>query len=179
MELMEYLPSAIADENVFREMVKVAGESPAGCIVEVGVYKGGSASRLTELAEKQQRPIYLYDTFTGIPCKDDVDRHEIGDFSDTSYEAVKNALPYAIVTQGFFPESAIDMPDVGFLHVDVDQYQSYVDCINYFKPKMVPGGVMWFDDYELAGAKKAVDELIGTDKLIKCECGHNKCYTIF
>jgi hypothetical protein len=24
---------------------------------------------------------------------------------------------------------------------------------------------MWFDDYELAGAKKAIDELIGADKL--------------
>ena len=175
----KYLPSAIADQRVFEEMVLIAGSRPTGCIVEVGVWKGGSASYLTELAEQQGREIYLYDTFEGIPCKDELDKHEIGDFKDTDYETVKNALPYAKVIKGLFPESAIDMPDVAFLHVDVDQYQSYIDVINYFKPKMVKGGIMWFDDYELAGAKKAVDELIPIDKLIKTQTGHSKCYTIF
>ena len=157
---MNYLPSCIADSNVFTEICQVAGETPTGCFVEVGVYQGGTASYLTELAEKQGRKIFLYDTFTGIPFKEDYEKHNVGDFSDTSYEAVKNALPYAKVVQGLFPESAIRMPKCAFVHLDVDQYKSYIDCINYFKPKMVEGGVMWFDDYELAGAKKAIDELI-------------------
>lgn len=178
-ELMNYLPSAIGDRNVFTELVEVAGSAPEGCIVEVGVYKGGSASYLTELAEKQGRQIFLYDTFTGIPFQSEYDKHAVGDFNDTSYEAVKAALPYATVTQGLFPASAIPMPKIAFAHIDVDQYQSYLDCIRFLSPMMVSGGVMWFDDYELDGGKKAVDELIGEAKLIAAKCGHKKKYTIF
>jgi len=176
---MNYLPSAIGDRRIIEELVKTASKTPDGCFVEVGVYKGGSASYLTELAESQKREIYLYDTFTGIPFREDYEQHQVGDFNDTSYEAVKNALPYAKVIQGIFPESAIEMPKVAFVHLDVDQYKSYVDCINYFKPRMVPGGIMWFDDYALSGAKKAVDELIGVENLILADCGCERNYAVF
>ena len=174
---MNYLPSAIGDKGIIKELIKIASKSPAGCFVEVGVYKGGTASYLTELAEKQGREIYLYDTFTGIPFKEDYEVCNVGNFGDTSFESVRDALPYAKVTQGIFPESAIEMPSVAFVHLDVDQYKSYVDCINYFKPKMVPGGIMWFDDYALSGAKKAVDELIGAENLI--DVGWERTYVVF
>ena len=82
----------------------------------------------------QNRKIFLYDTFTGIPCRDVMDVHQIGDFGDTSFEAVRDALPYAKVVQGLFPDSAVKMPKIAFVHIDVDQYKSYIDCINYFKP---------------------------------------------
>jgi O-methyltransferase len=176
---MSYLPSLIHDKRVIHEMVQIAGATPEGCIVEVGVYQGGSASYLTELAEKQGRQIFLYDTFEGMPVSGEHDMHPVGDFADTSFEKVRDALPYATVTKGFFPDSAIDMPDVAFVHIDVDQYQCYVDCINYFSPRMVKGGVMWFDDYELKGAQMAVDELIGKENTIAAACGHHKRYKIF
>ncbi len=174
-----YLPSAIKDKNVFLELVQVAGATPEGCFVEVGVYQGGTASYLTELAEQQGRQIFLYDTFTGMPFQGEHDKHKVGDFSDTSFEAVRDALPYANVIQGLFPDSAVPMANIAFAHVDVDQYQSYVDCINHLSPLMVEGGVMWFDDYELEGARRAVDELIGKDRLIPAKTGHKKHYVIF
>ena len=176
---MNYLPSAVGSMSIINALVKRASETPEGCFVEVGVWKGGTASYLTELAEKQGREIYLYDTFTGIPFAEDYEKHKPGDFSDTSFEAVRDALPYAKVVQGLFPDSAIEMPDVAFVHIDVDQYKSYIDCINYFKPKMVKGGVMWFDDYELEGARRAIKELIGDDNLIFSDCGFQRCYAIF
>ena len=176
---MNYLPTAIGDKRIIEELVKTASNTPKGCFVEVGVYKGGSASYLTELAQSQKREIYLYDTFTGIPFREEYEHHQVGDFNDTSYEAVKNALPYAKVIQGIFPESAIEMPEFAFVHLDVDQYKSYVDCINYFKPRMVPGGVMWFDDYELVGARKAIHELIGEENIVFSPCGHQRCYVVF
>jgi len=174
-----YLPSVIGSDGTINELINVASTAPAGCFVEVGVYQGGSASHLTELAKNQNREIYLYDTFTGIPFKEDYEKHNIGDFSDTSFESVRDALPYAKVIKGLFPESAIEMPDVAFLHLDVDQYKSYIDCINYFKPKMVNGGIMWFDDGHLAGAKKAILELIESEKLIRAKSGHGRCYAVF
>jgi hypothetical protein len=176
---MDYLPSAIGGMEIIYELIAVAENSPLGCFVEVGVYKGGSASHLTELAENQKREIYLYDTFTGIPFKEDYEKHDVGDFSDTSYEYVKSALPYANVIKGIFPESAIEMPEVAFLHIDVDQYKSYVDCINYFKPKMAKGGIMWFDDYELLGAQNAINELINKEKLVFANSHTGRCYTVF
>lgn len=176
---MKYLPSAIGDINIIYNMISEASNTPSGCFVEVGVWKGGSASHLTELAEKQNREIYLYDTFTGIPFSYECDPHPVGDFADTDYETVKNALPYAKVIQGIFPESAIEMPDVAFVHIDVDQYKSYIDCINYFKPKMVSGGIMWFDDYGLPGAQKAIHEMFNDEQIIFAPCGCQKCYVKF
>lgn len=177
---MEYLPSAIADKKIFKELVETAGSTPDGCIVEVGVYKGGTASYLTELAEKQNRKIFLYDTFSGMPFADDIDPWKKGSFSEgVNYESIKKHLPYATVIQGIFPESAIEMPKIAFAHIDVDQYKSYIDCINYLSPMMVEGGIMWFDDYELPGAEKAIKELIGLDKLIWASCGHQRAYIRF
>lgn len=178
---MEYLPSAIADHAIFEELVKVAGETPLeGCFVEVGVYKGGTASYLTELAEKQEREIFLYDTFEGMPYSDAIDPWKEGTFADdVDYEKIKAHLSYANVIKGIFPESAVVMPKIAFAHIDVDQYRGYIDCINYLSPMMMPGGVMWFDDYELEGAKKAIEELVEEGRLIWASSGHMRCYIKF
>jgi hypothetical protein len=164
---MNYLPHAGSIGGI-NCMIEEAKQAPTeGCFVEIGVWQGGTASYLTELAEQRNQPIYLYDTFTGLPYSnvEHGDRHQIGEFNNGDYEGIKNALPYANVIRGIFPESAIEMSQIAFAHIDVDQYKSYIDCINYLKPKMMEGGIMWFDDYELDGAKKAVDELIGEENL--------------
>lgn len=155
--------SVIAEPTIF-DLVNVALKTPEGCFVEVGVYKGGSAYYLSEAAQSQNRQIFLYDTFTGIPYSDSQngDHHLVGDFSDTTYEEVVQAIPYASVIKGIFPESAVLMPNVAFAHLDCDQYRSYVDSITYLVPFMVKGGIMWFDDYSfLDGATKAIDEIFG------------------
>jgi O-methyltransferase len=162
---MAYLPTVGSIDQFLAGLGKEARSAPDGCFVEVGIYTGGSASILTEIAQEQNRKVFLYDTFEGLPYSSNGDTHQVGEFCYTDYEYIKNALPYANVIKGIFPESAVEMPSVAFAHLDVDQYESYVGCINYLKPKMVKGGIMWFDDYELAGAKKAIDELIGADKL--------------
>ena len=50
----------------------------------------------------------------------------------------------------------------GFVHIDVDLYGSVKDCCEFFYDRMVPGGVMIFDDYGferyIDAGKKAVDE---------------------
>lgn len=130
-----------------------------GCVVEVGVFKGGTLWSLTQ--GSQGRPVYGYDTFTGIPYAGEWDQHRVGDFGDTSIGEVKAAVPDAIVVQGVFPASALHMPPVSFAHIDCDQYQSIKDAVAYLEPRMMRGGVMWFDDYCLSSGKKAVDEIFG------------------
>lgn len=134
----------------------------AGSFVEVGVYKGGSASILYEIAQEQGRELYLYDTFTGIPEQSPVDQEQIGAFADTSAETVKGLFPKAHVQVGFFPDTLIEMGEIAFLHADADQYATTLNIIHHLSPLMAKGGVMLFDDYGcLAGCTQAVDECFG------------------
>lgn len=133
--------------------------TPPGAFVEIGVYKGGSAWHLAEIAKAQKRPLYLYDTFTGIPFQDAIDYHKVGDFGDTSFAMVRDAIPYATVIRGVFPATYVEMGPIAFAHVDADQYQSIKDACERLGPNMVNGGVILFDDYGyIEGATKAVNE---------------------
>ena len=63
-----------------------------GEIAECGVYKGGTAKILAELAPG--RPIHLFDTFEGMPETDPLrDLHSAGDFADTSIGSVRSTWP--------------------------------------------------------------------------------------
>jgi O-methyltransferase len=154
-------------------LVGVASATPPGDWAEVGVYQGGSAEKLAEAARAQGRRLWLFDTFTGIPCRHALDsHHKVGDFGDTSLEQVRARVPDAVFVAGDCRETLTRMPDVplAFVHVDCDQYESVRACIVELSPRMVAGGVMWFDDYRcLAGADLAVDELPG-DRLERHDC---------
>jgi O-methyltransferase len=149
--------SLIIEENL-AAMCEIASTTPPGCFVELGVYEGGSAYRLMEVAKAQGRELYLYDTFTGIPFQGEGDRHKVGEFA-ADLETVRAAVPDAIFVPGTFPYSLIDMPPIAFVHVDADQYQSIKDACHIFPALMVVGGLMLFDDYgQLKGATRAVEE---------------------
>jgi hypothetical protein len=171
------LLETIVGRDHIADMCGIAAGLPEGCFVEVGVYKGGCAQQFEFLAVQQGRKMFAYDTFTGIPYRCDKDSHKVGDFNDTSYEAVKAGLPNTTVVQGVFPASAVEMPPIAFVHLDCDQYQSIKDSVEYLKDKMVEGGVMIFDDYGcLPGATEAVDELFG-DKVQRTK--HSKAIVTF
>jgi O-methyltransferase len=154
--------------DVLKTIKYVASQTPHGCFVEVGVWKGGSAYVLGMVAEEQGRNLYLYDTFEGMPYADPWDVHKVGDFSDTSLEAVAALIPHAIITKGVFPESAHpDMRKVAFAHIDCDQYRAIKESVEYLRPLMVEGGLMWFDDYgAIPASTRAVDEIFG-DRIVK------------
>jgi O-methyltransferase len=148
--------------DTIREFISLARDTPPGCFVEVGVYQGGTAAHLNRLAVEQNRKLFLYDTFTGIPEKSPIDRHIVGDFSDTSIELARAAAPDAQIIVGIFPGTLIEMPPIAFAHIDCDQYASVKACCEVLGPRMVEGGVMWFDDYYcLDGATAAVNECFG------------------
>ncbi len=135
-----------------------------GDIAEVGVFRGGSAFLIHEVLPSKD--LYLFDTFTGIPERTQIDKHEKGDFSDTSPEVVKALIPAATILIGKFPETAIVLSNniYSFVHIDADQYQTTVEAIKYFDSKMAKDGIIVFDDYgwyNCPGVKKAVDAFYG------------------
>ena len=153
--------SLIAQEQL-DEVKRLIRTAPAhGIIVEVGVYKGGSAVQLMEVAKERNQELWLFDTFEGMPEAIEIDCHKVGEFADCSYEVVKNLIPDAKIFKGFFPGTWPGDVAISFAHIDCDQYTSISECIRIFKPIMLPGGIMWFDDYGhdwLPGAQAAVDE---------------------
>lgn len=161
----------------------MAAKAPAGCFVEVGVYKGGTAWHLAKVARAQGRPLFLYDTFCGMPFSDEGDSHKVGDFGATSLEMVQKAIPDAICVPGVFPASLVDMPPVAFAHIDCDQFRSITDCVRelFFK-RMVPGGIMVFDDYPfLPAAVRAVEGIFGPGALLPPDRNlppHTKAYAV-
>lgn len=168
-------PGSLLAPTTIEEMVQYATQTPWGCFVEIGVYKGGSAFHLAALAKRQGRLFFGYDTFTGIPVSDPaIDCHQVGDFGDTDYESVCAAIPSGKFIKGLFPDSMLEtMPPVAFAHLDVDQYESYLNCIDAIRPLMVRGGIIWMDDPDvshLPGASAACFDRFGNDVQI-AQCG--------
>ncbi|MBF0145342.1 MAG: class I SAM-dependent methyltransferase [Magnetococcales bacterium] len=135
-----------------------------GEIAEVGSYRGGSAYLL---AVDGDRWVHVFDTFAGMPETDPRwDHFRQGDFGDTSLQEVRDflaPLPHVTLYPGVFPDTAGPIGDkrFGLVHVDVDIHQSVLECCRFFYPRLVPGGILVFDDYgfpKCPGAKKAVDE---------------------
>lgn len=144
-----------------------------GSVIEVGVYKGGSAKLIGGVL--CDREIFLCDTFNGMPpCDPERDTHQEGDFSDTSAEAVWKFLKgerQPVIVSGIFPGSAKgrihDSYQFCLAHIDVDIYKSAKESCEFLYPRMVKGGVMIFDDYGFVscnGAKVACDEFFQDKK---------------
>ncbi|MCH9646991.1 MAG: TylF/MycF family methyltransferase [Deltaproteobacteria bacterium] len=166
------------------QMATRAGRLP-GEFAECGVYTGGTAELLAGVLRKalesdsqsdgkaggaSARKLHLFDTFEGMPEGTEAGRdyHSPGDFSDTSEEAVRQRLrafeDLCAFHVGVMPATFQQVPQerYSFVHVDVDIYPSALECCRWFWPRLVPGGVMVFDDYGFYpyrhAARAAVDE---------------------
>lgn len=159
-----------------------------GSIAEVGVYKGGSAYLMANV--ERYTPVYLFDTFEGMPTASEEDVHQVGEFADTSIDHVRALLknnPNAHIKQGFFPATAKGLEEEKFklVHIDGDQYQTTLDSLEFFYPRMVEGGCMLFDDYcwqNCPGVSKAIHEFL-RDKpeyidLEKGVVAYNQCLIV-
>ena len=142
----------------------------SGDVAELGVFRGGSARLLG--AVKQRRQLRLFDTFDefgGMPkVRGDIDKHSEGDFKDTRFVDVKTLMAGVEGVNfypGFFPDSTASLQSSGdtysCVHLDVDIYQSTLDGLKYFYPRLSRGGMIVSHDYrylQCPGVKKAFDE---------------------
>lgn len=158
-----------------------------GASAQVGVFRGGSARLISYATKGNKKPFFLFDTFEGMPKVDQsVDLHEEGDFSNTSIEGVRNLfddVSNAVFCKGRFPETAgpAQNEKFGFVYIDVDIYQSTKDSLEFFYPKMLPGGFIMFDDYmgkRTPGVKKALDEFLQGKKEIPIITTVGQCVII-
>lgn len=143
--------------------------SITGSVAELGVYKGDFAREIN-MAFKD-RELYLFDTFEGFDNRDietelkNEFSHGNQDFSDTSESAVLNSMPFpekCIIRKGFFPETAAGLEtNFAFVSLDTDLFEPILAGLEYFYPRLSPGGFLFVHDFNndnYNGAKEAVNK---------------------
>ncbi len=168
-DLYRYLD--IRSATLFYMADRLLKRKVPGDLAELGVYKGDTAWKLNLLFP--DRTLYLFDTFAGFDPRDIAEeersgysRAQTGDFADTSLEAVLARLPYpkqARVRKGFFPETAKGLETARFclVSLDADLYAPLLAGLEYFYPRLSPGGMICLHDYgnpRFSGARQAVED---------------------
>lgn len=128
-----------------------------------------------------KKTIYGFDSFEGFDSASarrdlqlggafNADRHERG-FGETSKETVlakvnRFQLRNIELIPGYFSQTLCTFAapkGFCFVHLDVDLYDSYRECLDFFYPRMVPGGIILLDEYNdppWSSCNKAVDEFL-------------------
>jgi hypothetical protein len=145
--------------------------------VEVGSFKGGSAYFLASAfvaAAGKELPVHAVDTFEGHPAtkvgKDDP-KQVVGQFSRTDYDDVREYFSHfkkLTAHKGEFTTVVPELTDerYGLAHIDVDLYESTLDCLQFFGPRTERGGVIVLDDFQASkcpGVEAAADEYLAGD----------------
>jgi O-methyltransferase len=135
-----------------------------GDFVECGVFKGDMAWVVLHVVGPAKVPnFFLYDSFEGFSERwshpqDFPLNPGFLDFANRFYqrgdlfEGVKNRFapyPNVKVVQGFLPEvlDKVQPSRIGFLHIDLNSPRAEVAVLERLFDRVVPGGVVVFDDY--------------------------------
>ena len=129
-----------------------------GAMAEAGVLMGGSARLICEV--KGTAALHLFDTFDDpleeVPGTMRGQAAELRDhFGEISGQlsVVRRLLaPYNGVSihPGIFPATArgLESERYSFVHLDMDLASSTQAALDYFHPRLMPGGILVGDDYE-------------------------------
>ncbi len=141
-----------------------------GDFVECGVHLGGLATAiLTDLNWRQSpdRHFYLLDTFQGFPADQrplaaEVHRDDYLEDVWPKVQAHFQQFPSVKLIRGAIPQtlSQVTTNQVAYLSIDMNCAEPEVAALEYFWPRMVPGGIVLLDDYAFAEAYRRQKEAI-------------------
>lgn len=130
-----------------------AARSLRGAFAEAGVFKGGSARLICE--EKGEAPLHLFDVFEmlqehPVAGGEGVKAH-FGPVHGKLNEVrqLLRAYPNVDFHAGVFPETTAGVEHLrfAFVHLDLDLAAATRAALDYFLPRLVPGGILLADDY--------------------------------
>src|SRR5262249_1408724 len=143
----------------FPRLVELIADVRGG-IVEGGGGAGRSLALLGTLARGEELPrrVWGVASFDGLPAPPApheehraLDRFKAGRLAFRVPDVRANLIRYGIssgdlnrrfvLVKGYFPTSFMEYSGepIGLLHLDVDLYQSYKDCLEWFEPLVAPG----------------------------------------
>ena len=161
-----------------------------GDIVECGVALGRSLMMFAFLVKDSGggRHLYGFDSFEGFPEPSFEDRDDSPESRKRNVQKGQNKTPLNIAWQlllnnltdmrgnrdeqftnkhitlikGYFNQTLINYPgkQIALLHIDCDLYEGYLTVLETLYHRVVKGGLILFDEYDVKafpGAAKAVD----------------------
>jgi O-methyltransferase len=174
--------------TLYQMAQRVAQSGVPGDFAECGCWRGHSTFLVADLLKSLnwQGRFWVFDSFEG-GLSDKVEQDRIGRGNSSpeqtrrqkekftsDYDQVQAALspfPFVSLHKGWIP-AAFDVSGLSerrfsLVHIDVDLYEPTRDSLEFFYPRMNPGGVIVIDDYGSAtfpGSKTAVDEYMAKAK---------------
>lgn len=133
-----------------------------GSFAECGVFAGMTSKFIHSLAP--DKTYYLFDTFEGFPTTD-LETAEDKRFQDTSVDTVKRNigdLQNIVFKKGYFPDTAVGLEEEVFSLVilDFDLYKPTLAGLEFFYPRMSPGGYIFVHDYNSPESNFAVSRAV-------------------
>jgi O-methyltransferase len=167
-------PDKVRLYNFWLQIERINKDKVSGDFAELGVYKGESARLLHLMAP--DRILHLFDTFEGFTGTDlqpetgEAATYSTNNFADTSLNKVLKKIGgdqgKLKIHAGYFPQSAAGLEETTFalVNLDADLYNPTKAGLEYFYPRLSPGGIIFIHDYnhKWEGLVKAVDEFAAT-----------------
>jgi O-methyltransferase len=163
------------------QLISEAAKLPCGDLIEIGVWRGGTGALIAKQCQLAgiEALVYLCDTFQGVVKASSRDVAYVGgEHADTSQAAVLELiralqLDSVRILEGIFPDDTGHLLSgrlFRFCHIDVDVYDSAKDILNWVWPRLVPGGMVVYDDYgfySCVGITRLVnEERVKPDRLV-------------
>jgi len=167
----------VAHFELYKSIVHLPGH-----VVECGVYKGSSLIRFATFRDLLESPysrrIIGFDAFGKFPAQERAtDQRFIAEFEAEAGDGIGLADMHAVFAHKHFANYELIQGDVcetipdyiaahpelkiALLHVDVDVYKPSAVILQHLYGRVVRGGLVVFDDYNLIeGETAAIDEFL-------------------
>jgi hypothetical protein len=166
-----YHPHRILDRRFTLAQFASSVRGLSGSTAECGVFKGIGSALICESLRGTYGDDQLhfgFDSFEGLPETGPNDaRWNRGDLNEPMAGAERHLaeFPFVRLVKGWLPETLAGASDRRFrlVHIDVDIERTTHDCLEFFYPRTVAGGLFLFDDYgfhSCPGARQAVDAFL-------------------
>ena len=162
--------------NIQMCVEQILADNVPGDLIETGVWRGGATIFMRALLAVDNitdRTVWVADSFEGLPVPD-LEHHPIDEFwmSMASKLAVsvdtvrQNFALYGLLDdqvkflKGWFKDSLPTAPitQLALLRMDGDLYESTWDVLSALYHKVVPGGFIIIDDYDIPSCRQAIDD---------------------
>ena len=150
-------PDPIRHGTMAYALKRIREDNIPGAMAEIGVYRGETSEYLHAFAPSTR--LYLFDSFAGFENSDD-DR-----FRDTSVNFVKQRLGNLDNVEfrvGFFPDTAVGLENetFSFVSYDADKYDVALSTLEFFYPRLSPGGYFFAHDFSSPESDFAVQRAV-------------------
>ena len=155
-------PYTLLSEGRLRNLIRLCEHVNAanipGDFVECGTMNGGSAGILSQFL-RQDRHLWLYDSFAGMPEPIEKDGDEAKQWAGKCVGSIKNVTDVMnlvstdpsqyTIKQGWFHQTFQDQlpQQVSLLHCDADWYESVKLVLETFYDLIPDGGCIVLDDF--------------------------------